>query len=130
MLVAGFVTASVYRDGFGVRVDEDWLGLGEQWTSGGSYYSLRPGNVSGYVSISAKQNAALEETTNREAFRDTPAYRNFLLVMKAWAAYAARVQEHLRRGYNEYKREKLAESIDVSPRIRRQIGRASCRERV
>ncbi len=115
--VRALVGIKVYRDGFGVRVDEDWLGLGEQWTSGGSYYSLRPGNVSGYVSISAKQNAALEETTNREAFRDTPAYRNFLLVMKAWAAYAARVQEHLRRGYNEYKREKLAESIDVSPRI-------------
>jgi histidine kinase len=115
--VRALVGIKVYRDGFGVRVDEDWLGLGEQWTSGGSYYSLRPGNVSGYVSISAEQNAALEETTNREAFRDTPAYRNFLLIMKAWAAYAARVQEHLRRGYNEYKREKLAQSIDVSPRI-------------
>lgn len=115
--VRALVGIKVYRDGFGVRVDEDWLGLGEQWTSGGSYYSLRPGNVSGYVSISAKQNAALEETTNREAFRDTPAYRNFLLIMKAWAAYAARVQEHLRRGYNEYKREKLAQSINVSPRI-------------
>ena len=115
--VRALVGIKVYRDGFGVRVDEDWLGLGEQWTSGGSYYSLRPGNVSGYVSISAKENAALEETTNREAFRDTPAYRNFILVMKAWAAYAARVQEHLRRGYNDYKREKLAESIDVSPRI-------------
>lgn len=86
--VRALVGIKVYRDGFGVRVDEDWLGLGEQWTSGG-YYSLRPGNVSGYVSISAKQNAALEETTNREAFRDTPAYRNFLLVMKAWAACCA-----------------------------------------
>jgi len=37
--------------------------------------------------------------------------------MKAWADYAALVQEHLRRGYNEYRREMLAESIDVTPRI-------------
>ena len=89
----------MYRDGFGVRVDEDGLGLGEQWdSSGGSYYSLRPGNVIGYVSISANLNAALEETTNREAFRDTPAYRNFLLIMRAWAAYAARVQESCGEG--------------------------------
>lgn len=115
--VRALVGIKVYRDGFGVRVDDDWLGLGAQWTSGGSFYSLRPGNVTGYVSISAKENAALEETTNREAFRDTPAYRNFLRVMKAWADYAALVQEHLRRGYNDYRREMLAESIDVAPRI-------------
>lgn len=115
--VRALVGIKVYRDGFGVRVDDDWLGLGAQWTSGGSYYSLRPGNVTGYVSISAKENAALEETTNREAFRDTPAYRNFLLVMKAWADYAARTQEYLRRGYNDYQREMLAESIAVTPRI-------------
>lgn len=115
--VRALVGIKVYRDGFGVRVDDDWLGLGAQWTSGGSFYSLRPGNVTGYVSISAKENAALEETTNREAFRDTPAYRNFLRIMKAWADYAALVQEHLRRGYNDYRREVLAESIDVTPRI-------------
>lgn len=115
--VRALVGIKVYRDGFGVRVDDDWLGLGAQWTSGGSFYSLRPGNVTGYVSISAKENAALEETTNREAFRDTPAYRNFLRVMKAWADYAALVQEHLRRGYNDYRRDMLADSIDVAPRI-------------
>lgn len=115
--VRALVGIKVYRDGFGVRVDDDWLGLGVQWTSGGSFYSLRPGNVTGYVSISAKENAALEETTNREAFRDTPAYRNFIRIMKAWADYAALVQEHLRRGYNDYRREMLAESIDVAPRI-------------
>lgn len=115
--VRALVGIKVYRDGFGVRVDDDWLGLGAQWTSGGSFYSLRPGNVTGYVSISAKKNAALEETTNREAFRDTAAYRNFLRIMKAWADYAALVQEHLRRGYNDYRKEMLADSIDVTPRI-------------
>lgn len=115
--VRALVGIKVYRDGFGVRVDDDWLGLGTQWTSGGSFYSLRPGNVTGYVNISARENAALEETTNREAFRDTPAYRNFIRLMKAWSDYAALVQEHLRRGYNEYRREMLAESIEVSPQI-------------
>lgn len=115
-LAKALVGIKVYRDGFGVRVDDDWLGLGTQWTSGGSYYSLRPGNVTGYVSISARENAALEETTNREAFRDTPAHRNFILLMKSWADYTARVQEHIRRGYNEYRRELTAQEAAASPR--------------
>ncbi|MEV8373630.1 sensor histidine kinase [Kribbella sp. NPDC056861] len=115
-LAKALVGIKVYRDGFGVRVDEDWLGLGAQWTSGGSFYSLRPGNATGYVSISARDNAALEETTNREAFRDTPAHRNFILLMKSWADYTARVQEHIRRGFNEYRREVTARHADVSPR--------------
>lgn len=115
-LAKALVGIKVYRDGFGVRVDADWLGLGSQWTSAASFYSLRPGNVTGYVSISARDNAALEETTNREAFRDTPAHRNFILLMKSWADYTARVQEHIRRGFNEYRKEVTARSADVSPR--------------
>lgn len=114
--VKALVGIKVYRDGFGVRVDDDWLGLGAKWTSGASYYSLRPGNVTGYVSISAKKNAALEETTNREAFRDTPAYRNFYRLLTAWADYTGRVQEYLRRSYNEYRAERLGKAANVEPR--------------
>lgn len=106
----------VYRDGFGVRVDDDWLGLGAKWTSGSSYYTLRPGNVAGYVSISAKYNSSLEETTNREAFRDTLAYRNFYKLLTAWADYTGRVQEHIRRGYNKYKQHCFAGQAEVEVR--------------
>lgn len=114
--VQALVGIKVYRDGFGVRVDEDWLGLGEQWTSGGSYYSLRPGNVSGYVSISAV-NAALggPPTAKRSGTSGVPqlplGYESLGRVCRASPRALAA------RGYNEYKREKLAESIDVSPRI-------------
>lgn len=106
----------IYRDGFGIPVEGDWIGLGGQWTSAGSYYSIRPNNVVGYVSLTAEHNAALEETTNREAFRDTPAYRNFMLLMQGWADHTASVQEYIRRSYNDYRRELLAESIDLTPR--------------
>lgn len=113
--VKALVGIKVYRDGFGIRVDDDWLGLGGKWTSGSSFYTLRPGNVVGYVNISASENAALEETTNREAFRDTPAYRNFYSLLSAWADYSGQVQEHIRRSYNDFKRDRLAESAAVDP---------------
>ncbi|TBV09385.1 sensor histidine kinase [Phytopseudomonas dryadis] len=114
--VKALVGIKVYRDGFGVRVDDDWLGLGTKWTSGSSYYSLRPGNVAGYISISAKYNSALEETTNREAFRDTPAYRNFYKLLMTWADYTGRLQEHIRRSYNDYKQHCYALQANVEVR--------------
>ena len=114
--VRALVGIKVYRDGFGVRVDDDWLSLGSKWTSGASYYNLRPGNVTGYVNISAKNNSALEETTNREAFRDTPAYRNFYKLLTAWADYTGRVQEYIRRSYNDFKQAHLALQANVEVR--------------
>ena len=41
----------VYRDGFVVRTDADWLELGSQWTSATSYYGLKPDTTLGYVAI-------------------------------------------------------------------------------
>ena len=41
-LVRDLAGIRVYRDGFGIRVGNDWLGLGKQWTGGRSYYGLRP----------------------------------------------------------------------------------------
>lgn len=64
---------SVYRDGFRVASENDLLNLGRAFTSGGSYYGLRPQNVAGYVSLTADGNPAIEEATDRETFRDTPA---------------------------------------------------------
>src|SRR5690606_32601356 len=91
------------RDGFGIRTDEDWLGLGRAFTGGGSFYALRPANVMGYVAINAEHNQALIEATDREGFIDTPAYRNFLLLFQTFARFAGDAQEFVRRGYHAYR---------------------------
>ena len=93
----------VYRDGFGIRLDADWLGLSRQQTTGSSCYGLRPGNTTGYVNISAGRNASLEETSSREAFIDNPAWQGFYWLMRAVADYARKLQEFIRRGWNEYR---------------------------
>ena len=68
----------VYRDGFRVAGGDDLFELGKAFSSGGSFYSLRPANVLGYVAITAKHNPALEETTDREGLRNTPPSRTFI----------------------------------------------------
>jgi signal transduction histidine kinase len=93
----------VYRDGFGVRTAQDWLGLAEAFTSGSSWYGLRPSNTLGYIALSSRDNAALEETTDREGFKDTPEYRNFYALLRRFVTFSAGVQEFLRRGWNEFK---------------------------
>lgn len=92
----------VYRDGFGVRVDNDWLGLAQQWTFAGSYYTLRPANTLGYIAISAEHNQQLEETTDREGFKDTPYFRNFLKLMHEFVKFSAEAQEFIRRTSLKY----------------------------
>lgn len=67
----------VYRDGFVVASGYDLLRLGQGFTKAASYYSLRPSNVFGYVGITAEHNSGLEETTDREGFRETEAFRRF-----------------------------------------------------
>ena len=104
----------VYRDGFGIRLDRDWLGLGDQQTSGSSWYGLRSGNTTGYVNLSAQSNPLLEETTSREAFRDTPAWQGFYSLMRSWTKYAHQLQQFVRRGYVDYRKLHSAELGQVS----------------
>lgn len=87
----------VYRDGFGVRVDEDWLGLGKSWTSGPSWFGLRPSTTMGYLAISARENAQLIETTDREGFVSTPHFRNLRLLMDAFLKFSQEAQQFLGR---------------------------------
>ncbi|WP_159054596.1 ATP-binding protein [Streptomyces dysideae] len=105
----------VYRDGFGVRVDEDWLGLRKSQTSGSSYYTLRPENTLGFIDISARDNAKLIETTDREGFADTPHYRNLMALLQGWHSFTNAFQEFLRRSYNEYRHECEAANAGVDP---------------
>lgn len=100
----------VYRDGFAVRVDKDWLNLGEQQTIGGSYYGLRPMNTLGFIALTARENMELEETTDREGFKDTAYYRNFFLLMQQFVKFSANIQENLRRSWNSY-RDKYKEAL-------------------
>lgn len=101
-LVRELAGIRVYRDGFGIRVGEDWLKLGRQWTGGSSYYGLRPGNVLGYVAISARDNPRLMETTSREGFQVTPHYENFYGLVMEFVHFTGTAQEFLRRGVRDF----------------------------
>jgi signal transduction histidine kinase len=99
--IKGLSGIRVYRDGFGIRVDQDWLGLGKGTTSGRSFYGLRPNNVLGYVAITAGQNANLRETTDREGFEKTPYFDTFYAILQRFVKFSADVQSFMRRGFNE-----------------------------
>lgn len=114
-LVRNLAGIRVYRDGFGVRVGEDWLGLGKQWTRGTSYYGLRPANVLGYLAISARDNPDLTETTSREGFQVTPHYENFVALLAWFVRFAADFQEFLRRGVLRFLSEHLDRDAGIAP---------------
>lgn len=105
----------IFRDGFGIRTPGDWLNLGARWSTGRSYYSLRPDNVIGYIDISAEHNPQLEETTDREGFRATPAYQNFYALLQLWLDYTADLQELLRRSWLQYLRDVRKAEAEVEP---------------
>ena len=114
-LVRDLAGIRVYRDGFGIRVGEDWLGLGRQWTGGSSYYGLRPGNVLGYVAISARDNPDLVETTSREGFQVTPHYENFFGLLSDFVRFAGSFQEYLRRGVVQFLKQHRDQQAGVAP---------------
>ena len=116
-LVGDLAGIRVYRDGFGIRVGEDWLGLGRQWTGGGSYYGLRPGNVLGFVAISARENPALVETTSREGFQETPHFENFFGLLSEFVRFAGDAQEFLRRGTVDFVKEQRDRNAGVGPDV-------------
>jgi len=93
----------VYRDGFGIRLDRDWLGLGKQWTNATSYYGLKPENTIGFISLSARANASLEETTDREGFKVSPYYTNFLEIFAQFKRFTLDAQGFFRRGWIDFR---------------------------
>jgi len=105
----------VYRDGFGIRMADDWIGLRKGQTSGTSYYGLRPENTLGFIDISASDNAQLIETTDREGFAATPHYRNFYELLQRWLLFTVQFQTSIRRAYNDYRAEHRAAEADVDP---------------
>lgn len=103
----------VYRDGFGIRVSNDWLNLGRQWTKARSYYSLKPQNTLGYIAISARDNAQLQEKTDREGFTDNAYYQNFISLLTQFVDFSADAQEFLRRGYNDFRKAREKQDANV-----------------
>jgi len=105
----------VYRDGFGVRVDEDWLGLGKQWTRARSWYGLKPANTLGFIAITARDNPKLQETTNREGFTDTPHYRAFYALLQEFVKLSGQAQDLIRRGWVEFRKQQHAPDEGEAP---------------
>ena len=108
--IKSFAGIRVYRDGFGIRVPDDWLELRKGWTSATSYYGLKPENTLGFVRISSRDNAQLLETTNREAFTDTPFYQNFRAILQKFIRFSGEAQGFVRRGWNEFKKSSIRNS--------------------
>lgn len=106
----------VYRDGFAIRVDHDWLNLGAQWTSAPSYYGLKPDNTLGYIALSARDNIDLEETTDREGFKDTPYYRNFFSLIKQFRNFTTTTQNFFGRSWVEFRNKKSEELARIDTR--------------
>ena len=92
---------NIYRDGFGVRIDPDWLEMSAGVTSGKSWYGLRRTNTIGHIDISSLYNAVLVEKSDREGFVETPAWRQFLLIAKKLRDEINNIYEVLRRGFND-----------------------------
>jgi len=106
----------VYRDGFAIRVDRDWLKLGAGWTSARSYYGLKPDNTLGYVAISARENMVLEEKTDREGFKDTPHYRNFNKLLQGFKSFADDIQRFFGRAWVDFRKERSEQLARVEAR--------------
>lgn len=98
-----FAGVSVYRDHFAIRMEEDWLRLGQSWTSGRSYYGLKPANTIGFFELSAEKNPQLREKSDREGFLDTPASRGFLAITAECVEFANAVLTDVRRAFVRFR---------------------------
>lgn len=109
----------VYRNGFAVRPygidDNDWLKLGQSQTTGASYYSLRPGNVIGYVAIDGGKNPGLKDKTDREGFIENDSFQAFYYLLSHAIDIINAKMEGVRRCYNDYKKNLINRSKVKTP---------------
>jgi hypothetical protein len=98
----------IYRDDFRVfpygdeGSSNDWLRLGEKFTSGSSYYFLKPANVVGYIKLTGENNKNIREKTDREGFVDDAYSRNFFTICNHLVSKINTNRENLRRSFVEY----------------------------
>lgn len=106
----------VYRDGFGIKLVSDWLGFASHITKGSSYFELKLENTVGYVAITAEHNTQLEETSDRQRFKeDTPAFRVFQRLMQRVISFVGEFQELLRREATAFLMEEASRHANVDP---------------
>lgn len=115
--IKALAAVRVYRDGFGVRVDRDFLKLSKAWTGGGSWYGLKPANTIGFIAITASGNPNLVETTDREGFKHTPNYQNFELLLEQFVGFTHDILEFCRRGTIDFCDKYIAEEAHVDPAL-------------
>ncbi len=104
----------IFRDGFRVRTDDDWLQLSEGTTTG-SFFQLRPKNVLGFFALSNAANPALIEKSDREGFVDNDAWRGFLQIALRIRKFANDSLEASRNAYAAYVKHVNAEASPPPP---------------
>jgi len=93
----------VLRDGFRViEGKNDWLRLGDAWTSGKSWYGLKPKNTIGYVYLTVNDNGSLSEKSDREGFLENPSRRGFDTVCELLKIMLGEITDKIGRGYNGF----------------------------
>jgi signal transduction histidine kinase len=108
-LLQEMTSIGVFRDGFRIRMTEDWLELAKGVTSGG-FFQLRPRNVIGYFAISNENNVNLVEKSDREGFVDNEYSRGFMFLAGRARKFANDSLEAVRTTYDEYKKKQLTAS--------------------
>lgn len=111
-LVRALAGVYVYRDNFRIRMGRDWLSLGEAWTSGRSWYGLKPGNTIGYIALSAKDNPKMIEKSDREGFVDSPELNGFIRLAIRLRKFANDSLNDFRRAYNEFRKIEMNKASD------------------
>lgn len=111
-LVDRLAGVHVYRDGFEVGVDSDWLQMSEKVQRTGSYYDLRPTNTVGYVQISAEHNPNLQEVTDRQTLLENQAYKTFRLILQQFVTFASYWQRTIRRQLNKYLAQRIEQDVN------------------
>lgn len=119
----GMAQVALFRDGFRVRAQKDWLNLNENATRGTTYYLLRPANVIGYFNLTNSGNPELIEKSDREGFVDTPAHRGFITLGFRARDFANNIVEASRISFKKYRQAKVAEGVGVEP-TRQQLVRS------
>lgn len=92
---------SMYRDGFKVRMADDWIGLSDAMTTG-TWHNLRLKNTIGYFSISNEHNPLLVEKSDREGFVDSDAQRGLMVLTQKCRDWSNNNLSTLRTAFNEY----------------------------
>ena len=116
-LVKNQTGVRIFRDGFGIKPygmgNDEWLNLSKGQTSG-SFYFLRPDNVIGFISITAKENKHLTEKTDREGFIDNRYSQNFFkLIHFALHKNINTILDSTKRSFDVYKQRTAASKGNI-----------------